>query len=40
MTLPEAIATELLDSLLTNYQKPEDLIDESSLLKATDQSLD
>ncbi len=33
MTVSKSISTELLDSLLSGYQKPEDLIGENGLLK-------
>ena len=33
MTLPKSIPTELIDTLLSGYQKPEDLLGENGLLK-------
>ena len=34
---PDPELLKLADALLVNYQKPEDLIGENGLLKATDQ---
>lgn len=39
MTVSKPIPTELLDSLLANYQKPEDLIGENGLLKQLTKAL-
>jgi putative transposase len=39
MTLPKTIPTELLDSLLSGYQKPEDLIGANGLLKQLTKAL-
>ena len=39
MTLPKTIPTELLDGLLANYQKPEDLIGENGLLRQLTKAL-
>ena len=39
MTVSKPIPTELLDSLLANYQKPEDLIGENGLLKQLTRAL-
>ena len=39
MTLPKTIPAELLDSLLANYQKPEDLIGANGLLKQLTKAL-
>lgn len=39
MTESKSIPTELLDSLLSNYQKPEDLIGENGLLKQLTKAL-
>ncbi|WP_157198201.1 hypothetical protein [Methylomonas sp. DH-1] len=33
MTLPKAIPSDLIDTLLSGYQKPEDLLGENGLLK-------
>ena len=33
MTLPKALPNDLIDGLLANYKKPEDLIGENGLLK-------
>jgi len=38
MTLPKALPNDLIDSLLSNYKKPEDLIGEHGLLKQLYQS--
>lgn len=39
MTVSKTIPTELLDSLLSGYQKPEDLIGENGLLKQSTKAL-
>jgi len=39
MTLPNTIPTELIDSLLSGYQKPEDLLGENGLLKQLTKAL-
>ncbi len=39
MTLPKALPNDLIDSLLANYKKPEDLIGENSLLKQLTKAL-
>ena len=39
MTVSKSIPTELLDSLLSGYQKPEDLIGENGLLKQLTKAL-
>ncbi|ANE55906.1 hypothetical protein MKLM6_2564 [Methylomonas koyamae] len=39
MTVSKSIPTELLDSLLSSYQKPEDLIGENGLLKQLTKAL-
>lgn len=39
MTLPKALPNDLIDSLLSNYKKPEDLISENSLLKQLTKAL-
>jgi putative transposase len=39
MTLPKIIPTELIDSLLSGYQKPEDLLGENGLLKQLTKAL-
>jgi putative transposase len=39
MTLPKTIPTELIDSLLSGYQKPEDLLGENGLLKQLTKAL-
>ncbi|ATG88583.1 IS256 family transposase [Methylomonas koyamae] len=39
MTLPKSIPTELIDSLLSGYQKPEDLLGENGLLKQLTKAL-
>jgi putative transposase len=39
MTDVKTIPTELLDALLSNYQKPEDLIGENGLLKQLTKAL-
>lgn len=39
MTLPNALPHDLLDSLLSNYKKPEDLIGENGLLKQLTKAL-
>jgi putative transposase len=39
MTLPKTIPTELIDSLLSGYQKPEDLLGENGLLKELTKAL-
>ena len=33
MTVPKAVPADLIDELLANYKKPEDLIGENGLLK-------
>ena len=33
MTVPKALPHDLIDSLLSDYKKPEDLIGENGLLK-------
>lgn len=37
MTAAKALPAELIDSLLSGYKKPEDLIGENGLLKTTHQ---
>jgi putative transposase len=39
VTLPKALPNELIDSLLSNYKKPEDLIGENGLLKQLTKAL-
>lgn len=39
MTLPKALPNDLIDSLLSNYKKPEDLIGENGLLKQLTKAL-
>ncbi|BBL57015.1 IS256 family transposase [Methylomonas koyamae] len=39
MTLPKAIPTDLIDTLLSGYQKPEDLLGENGLLKQLTKAL-
>ena len=39
MTLPKALPNDLIDSLLANYKKPEDLIGENGLLKQLTKAL-
>lgn len=39
MTVSKTIPTELLDTLLSGYQKPEDLIGENGLLKQLTKAL-
>jgi putative transposase len=39
MTVPKPIPTDLIDSLLSGYQKPEDLLGESGLLKQLTKAL-
>lgn len=39
MTVPKALPPDLIDSLLANYQKPEDLIGENGLLKQLTKAL-
>jgi len=39
MTLPKTIPTELIDNLLSGYQKPEDLLGENGLLKQLTKAL-
>ena len=39
MTVSKSIPSELLDSLLSGYQKPEDLIGENGLLKQLTKAL-
>ncbi len=39
MTLPKALPNDLIDSLLSNYKKPKDLISENGLLKQLTKAL-
>ena len=39
MTLPKALPNDLIDSLLFDYKKPEDLIGENGLLKQLTKAL-
>jgi len=39
MTLPKALPNDLIDSLLSNYKKPEDLIGENGLFKQLTKAL-
>ncbi len=39
MTLPKSIPTDLIDTLLSGYQKPEDLLGENGLLKQLTKAL-
>lgn len=39
MTLPKTLPNDLIDSQLSNYKKPEDLIGENSLLKQLTKAL-
>ena len=39
MTIPKALPNDLIDGLLANYKKPEDLIGENSLLKQLTKAL-
>lgn len=39
MTLPKALPNDLIDSLLSNYKKPEDLIGENGRLKQLTKAL-
>jgi len=39
MTTPKPLPTDLIDSLLADYKKPEDLIGEHSLLKQLTKAL-
>jgi putative transposase len=39
MTIPKALPNDLIDSLLANYKKPEDLIGENGLLKQLTKAL-
>lgn len=39
MTLPKSLPNDLIDSLLSNYKKPEDLVSENGLLKQLTKAL-
>ncbi|OGV76664.1 MAG: hypothetical protein A3I83_02880 [Methylotenera sp. RIFCSPLOWO2_02_FULL_45_14] len=39
MTLPKALPNDLIDSLLSNYKKPENLSSENGLLKQLTKAL-
>jgi putative transposase len=39
MTIPKSLSTDLIDSLLSDYKKPEDLIGEHGLLKQLTKAL-
>lgn len=39
MTIPKALPNDLIDGLLANYKKPEDLIGENGLLKQLTKAL-